>query len=181
MTERVSYEAQVNQIPAPYYYPQQTVPSKKRKYGTMLIGGLLGMNAYYLPVSKDTFVQRGFDRKRDDNFDQIRKLKTVAEEIEKENISTESKMILQEMGLPEDVSAITAKCVELEKEVTDPSSVQTIKGKFISSFENFKKKTHKMDAECSDAFRAAKWNKFKWGVGIGAGIGLALGLLSSRE
>jgi len=180
MTERVSYEAQVNQIPAPYYYPQ-TGSSKKRKYGTMLIGGLLGMNAYYLPVSKDTFVQRGFDIKRDDNFDQIRKLKTVAEEIEKENLSTESKMILQEMGLPEDINAVTAKCVALEKEVTDPSSVRTIKEKFINSFENFKKHTHKMDAECSDAFRAAKWNKFKWGVGIGSGIGLALGLLGSRD
>ena len=54
-------------------------------------------------------------------------------------------------------------------------------GYFFVFIPNFKKKTHKMDALCSDAYREVRRNKFRWGVGIGAGIGLALGLMSNRD
>jgi len=178
MTERINYEAQINQVPYSYIQPQS---SNKRKIGMMVAGGLIGMNAYYIPVKKDVFVQRGFDIKRNDNFSQIRSLKNIAKEIEKNEVSTESKMILQQMGLSEDINAITAKCDSLEKEVTDKASVKQIKDKFIDCFDRFKNKTHLMDGVCSDAYREVRRNKFKWGVGIGAGVGLALGLIGSRD
>ena len=44
-----------------------------------------------------------------------------------------------------------------------------------------KKNQHLMDNNCAEAFKSLKWNKFKWGVGIGAAIGLALSLMTSRE
>ena len=180
MVERVNYEAQVNQMPVPYYYPPAS-SSKKRVLGMTVAGGLIGMNAYYLPVKKDVFVQRAFDMTRDEAFDDISRLRDIAVEVDKGEVSTESKMILQQMGVAEDRGAITNKCAELENKVTDKTSVQTLKDNFANVFDNFKKKTHKMDALCSDAYREVRRNKFRWGVGIGAGIGLALGLMSSRD
>lgn len=179
MVERVNYEAQINQTP--YSYMPAQGSSKKRKLGMTVAGGLIGMNAYYLPVKKDVFVQRGFDMKRNDNFSQIRSLRNIAEEVERNEVSTESKMILQQMGLAEDITAITNKCDALEKEVTDPASVKNIKNKFITCFDTYKKDTHLMDSACSDAFREVRRNKFRWGVGIGSAIGLALGLMGSRD
>lgn len=180
MTERINYEAQINQMPYPYLQASTTY-SKKRKLGMMAAGGLIGMNAYYIPVSKDVFVQRGFDMKRNENYSQIRILKNIATEVEKNNISEESKIILQEMRLNADVNEIIAKCDSLKKDVTEANSVKQIKDKFIDCFERFKNKTHLMDSTCSDAYREVRRNKFKWGLGIGAGIGLALGLMGSRD
>ena len=180
MVERVNYEAQVNQMPVPYYYPPAT-SSKKRVLGMTVAGGLIGMNAYYLPVKKDVFVQRAFDMTRNEAFADISRLRDIAVEVDKGEVSTESKMILQQMGVAEDRSAITNKCIELENKVTDKTSVKTLKDNFANVFDNFKKKTHKMDALSSDAYREVRRNKFCWGLGIGAGIGLALGLMSSRD
>ena len=39
------------------YYPSSPSASKKRKIGATIAGGLIGMNAYYLPIKKDVFVQ----------------------------------------------------------------------------------------------------------------------------
>ena len=175
----VNYEEQINQ--SPYYYSTYNVHSYKRKVGGMLAGGLLGTLAYYIPVSKDSFVQRGFDMERNEAYEQIRSLKNIAEEVEAGKVSTKSKMILQDMGLAEDVSEITNKCTELERKYSDKVSVKNIKDKFADSFERCQNKTSAMDAQASDAYKAVRRNKFKWGVGIGAAIGLALGLLTSRD
>ena len=40
------------------YYPTSPSASKKKKIGATIAGGLIGMNAYYLPVKKDVFVQK---------------------------------------------------------------------------------------------------------------------------
>lgn len=175
----VNYEAQINQMPTPYLPSKPS--GKKQQAGLALFGGLVGMNAYYLPVTKDTFVNRAFEMKRNENFDDIVSLRNVAEEVEKNKLSTESKMILSQMGLPEDINAITAKCDTLEKEVTDSSSVKRIKDSFVSTFDRCKNKTHLMDAASSDAYKAVKRNKFRWGVGIGTAVGLAIGLMSNRD
>ena len=181
MVERVNYDAQVNQMPVPYYYPQSLGSSVKKLVGMTVAGGLVGMTGYYFPVQKDVFVQRAFDMTRNDVYDDISRLRDIAVEVDKGEVSTESKMILQQMGVAEDRTAITNKCIELEKKVTEKSSVKTLKDGFASVFDNAKKKTHKMDALCSDAFREVRRNKFRWGVGIGASIGLALGLIGSRN
>ena len=181
MVERVNYEAQINQMPVPYYYPSSGKSSKKRVLGMTVAGGLIGMNSYYLPVKKDVFVQRAFDMTRNEAYEDILRLKDIAIEVDKGKVSTESKMILQQMGVAEDRGAIANKCIELENKVTDKTSVKTLKDGFANVFDNAKKKTHKMDALCSDAYREVRRNKFRWGVGIGAGIGLALGLMGSRD
>lgn len=176
----VNYDAQVGQMPIPYSTVSPS-GSRKRKLGATIAGGMLGMNAYYIPISKDSFVNRAFDITKKEADEQIATLKSIAEEVAKGEVSTESKMILQDMGVAENVSAITNKCTALDKSVSDPSAVKALKQNFSRNFANYKKNAALMDNTCAKAFKAVKQNKFKWGVGIGAGIGLALGLMSSRD
>lgn len=171
-----SYDAQMN----PMYYPASPRSSAKKAIGMTMIGGLIGMNAYYLPVKKDVFVQKAFDITKEEATEQINTLKTIAEEVEKKKVSTPSKMILTDMALPEDVTAISNKCSEIEKKVTDPEAVKTLKDSFSKNFENYKKNAALMDNNCAEAFRSIKWGKFRWGMGIGAAIGLALSLMSDK-
>ncbi len=163
------------------YYQPNPVASKKRKMGATIAGGLIGMNAYYLPVKKDAFIQRAFDITKNEADEKIRILANVAKEIEEQKVSTESKMILQEMGLREDLQAITQKCIELDKEVSDPARVKALKDSFSTNFKNYKKDVALMDNNCASAFKAIKRSKFWWGTGIGSAIGLALSLMGSRD
>ncbi len=170
-------------------YPQITpnmvytspAAAKKRKAGATILGGMLGMTAYYLPFTKDEFVNKAFKITKNEANAQIVSLTQAVKEIEKNALSSESKMILQEMGVNPDIREITQKCMDIDKKVSDPDSVKTLKTYFSNNFKNFKKNPHLMDNNCSDAFKALKWNKFKWGMGIGAALGLAFSLLSSRE
>lgn len=177
----VNYDAQVGQMPTPYYSGGSSSGSFKRKLGLALAGGMIGMNAYYLPVQKDSFVNRAFDITKKEADEQISTLKGIAEEVANNSVSTESKMILQDFGLAEDVVAITNKCTELDKRVSDPASVKALKEDFSRNFKRYKKNIALMDNNCAKAFKGVKQNKFKWGAGIGVGIGLALGLLTSRN
>ncbi len=161
-----------------YYSPSA---SKKKKVGATIFGGLLGMTAYYLPVTKDEFVNKAFKVTRDEANSKIASLTQAVKEIEKNSLSSESKMILQEMGVKADIKEITKKCMDIDKDVSDPGSVKKLKTYFNNNFKNFKKNPHLMDNNCADAFKSIKWNKFKWGMGIGAAIGLALSLMSSRD
>lgn len=176
----VNYDAQVGQIPTPYSTISPS-GSNKRKIGLALAGGMIGMNAYYLPVQKDSFVNRAFDITKKEADEQISALKSIAEEVANNKVSTESKMILQDMGLAEDVAAITNKCTALDRRVSEPNSVKALKEDFSRNFKSYKKNAALMDNTCAKAFKGVKQNKFKWGAGIGAGIGLALGLLTSRD
>lgn len=176
----VNYDAQINQMPTPYYSMIPT-SSKKKTLGLATAGGLIGMNAYYLPVTKDAFVQRAFNVTKKDAFEKIETLKVIATEVAENRVSTESKMILQDMGLSESVSDITRKCSELAKKVTDSAEVKSLKADFDNNFKSYKKKPSLMDNNCAEAFRLIKRNKFRWGIGIGAGIGLALGLMTSQD
>lgn len=177
----VDYETQINQMPIPYSSGTTHSSSKKKTAGIMIAGGLIGMNAYYLPVKKDVFIQRAFDITKAEADNKIVTLKNIAKEIEQNKISTQSKMILQEMGLPQDIVAITNKCIEIDKKVSDPEEVKNLKNSFDTNFSTYKKKISTMDNNCAEAFKAIKRNKFRWGVGIGSAIGLALGLLASRD
>ncbi len=167
--------------PSMTYYQPNPAAERKRKIGATLAGGLIGMNAYYLPVNKDIFVQRAFDITKEQTQAQIATLAKIAKEVDKKSITTESKMILQEMGLPEDVNAIAQKCIELDNNITDTYSVKNLKDKFKKNYDTFRKQPSLMDKTSNEAFRAVKKTKFKWGAGIGATIGLALSLLTSRE
>jgi ElaB/YqjD/DUF883 family membrane-anchored ribosome-binding protein len=175
----VNYDAQVGQMPTPYY--TSSSGSRKRLMGLTLAGGLIGMNAYYLPVKKDTFVSRAFNITKKEADEKIAVLKSIAEEVAQNDISTESKMILQDMGVAEDVVAITNKCSALDKSVSEPARVKALKEGFSRNFNTYKRNVASMDNVCAKAFKAVKQNKFKWGVGIGSAIGLALGLIASRD
>lgn len=166
-----------------YYSSYSTSPavSRKKIAGAMLAGGLLGMNAYYFPVNKDIFVQKSFDLTKAEADNQIAVLTGIAKEVDNKSVSTQSKMILQEMGLGQDVVEITKKCIDLDKSVTDPAAVKKLKAGFDSNFASYKKQPSLMDNTCAEAFRTIKRNKFKWGTGIGAAIGLALGLILSKN
>ena len=111
----------------------------------------------------------------------IASAKDIAIEVEKNKVSTQSKMILQDLGLSEDVIAITNKCSELDRSVSDPVKVKALKDDFAKNYSSYKKDVSLMDNTCAEAFKNAKRNKFKWGAGIGAAIGLALSLLSSND
>ena len=163
--------------PSMTYYQPNPSAARKRKIGATMAGALIGMNAYYLPVSKDIFIQRAFDITKNQTQSQIATLAKIAKEVDKKAVSTESKMILQEMGLTEDVSVITQKCIELDKKITDKTAVKN----FANNFDTFKKQPSLMENTCNEAFRSVKKTKLYWGLGLGAAIGLALGLLSSRE
>ena len=163
------------------YYAPNPSASKKKRLGATVAGALIGMNAYYLPIKKDTFVQRAFDITKEEANQKIRALTQAAKEVENKKVNTISKMILQEMGVPEDLQAITNKCIEIDKEVSDPTKVINLKTQFANNFANYKKTQNLMDNNCASAYKAIKRSKFWWGTGIGATIGLALGLLSSKD
>ncbi len=167
--------------PSMTYYQPNPSAARKRKIGATMAGALIGMNAYYLPVSKDIFIQRAFDITKNQTQSQIATLAKIAKEVDKKAVSTESKMILQEMGLTEDVSVITQKCIELDKKITDKTAVKNLKDNFANNFDTFKKQPSLMENTCNEAFRSVKKTKLYWGLGLGAAIGLALGLLTSRE
>ena len=176
----VNYDAQVGQMPVPYSTISSS-GSRKRKIGATMAGAMIGMNAYYLPVKRDSFVNRAFDTTKKEAEEQITALKSIAEEVAINKVSTESKMILQDMGLAEDVVVITNKCTALDRRVSDPTSVKALKADFSRNFDSYKKNIALMDNNCAKAFKGVKQNKFKWGAGIGAGIGLALSLITSRD
>lgn len=163
------------------YYPPNPSAQKKKTLGLAVAGGLIGMNAYYIPVKKDVFIQRAFDVTRDEATSQILALKTAAKEVTENKITPESKMILQEMGLSEDFQQITDKCIELDKKVSDPANVKRLKADFASNFANYKKDVSLMDNNCAKAFKLIKRNKFMWGAGIGAAIGVALSFIFGRN
>lgn len=166
--------------PAPYY-PISRAASIKRAIGLTMTGGLIGMTAYYTPVKKDSFIQQAFDITKQEADEKIVALRNIAEEVAQNKVSTQSKMVLQDMGLNEDVVAITNKCSDIDKKVTDSVSVKALKDDFSRNFDNYKKNSALMDNTCAAAFKAVKRNKFRWGVGVGAAIGLALSLLASKN
>lgn len=163
------------------YYPPSPSAQKKKTIGLAAAGGLIGMNAYYLPVKKDVFVQRAFDVTHNEATTQILALRNAAKEVLENKVSPESKMILQEMGLSEDFKQITNKCIDLDRKVSDPSSVKNLKADFASNFAKYKKDASLMDNNCAKAFKIIKRNKFLWGLGIGAAIGAALSLIGSKS
>ena len=174
----VNYDARIDQMPAQCY---TATGSNKRKIGATLAGAMVGMSAYYIPVTKDLFVNKAFNLTKNEADKQIAILKSIAEEVANRKVSTESKMILQDMGLAEDITDITNKCTALDKSVSEPTAVKSLKQNFSRNFESYKKNIALMDNICAKAFQAIKQNRLKWGIGIGAGVGLALSLMTSRD
>ena len=171
----MNYDAAMNPIPA------QRPSEKSRRIGATLMGGMLGMTCYYLPISKDTFVNSAFSVVRKNAEKDIKTLTLAAEEISKNRLSEENRIILKEMGVDETQAAISAKCKELKESITDPDTVKNLKKSFAENFKKYKKDASLMDAVTSKAMSNIKWNGFKWGMGIGAVLGAALSLITAKE
>lgn len=171
------YDASMN-----YYGSQSTTVSEKSKRaGATLLGGIAGMTCYYLPVSKDTFVNEAFRVTKKNVENDIKAMKTAADEIAKNKLSNESKIILHRLGVAETVDDIKVKCKTLKDGVTDTATVKALKKDFADNFKKYKKDASLMDTTTSNAMSNIKWNGFKWGMGIGAVLGAALSLIATKD
>ncbi len=164
-----------------YYTAPTRSGSAKNITGAVLGGALIGMNARYIPISKNDFVEKAFDIHRFNVETQISSLKNAAAEVEKNNLSSASKMLLQAHGLAEDVVQISDKCITLDKSICDETKVKDYKNALAESFDSVKKHAGLRNNEAAEAISAIKKSKFYWGMGIGVCVGLALSLLSSRD
>lgn len=148
--------------------------NKAKAVGAGAVLGLVGMNAYFLPVTKDRFVRTAFNMVRENTEDTIERLNESAVQIVNKKIRPENKMFLSQLGVTETIDAINAKCVELKKSVTDADAVKLLKKGFEDNFKNFKKSEALMDNVVSDAFRRIRWTNFTWGAAIGFVLGAVM-------
>ena len=154
--------------------------NKTKSIGAGACLGLIGMNAYFLPVTKDRFVRTAFNIVKEDTEDKIELFKDSAIQVLNKKVKPENKLFLLQQGIAEDIDAINAKCVELKKSITDKDSVSILKKSLEDNFKNFKKSEALMDNIASDAFKRIKWSNFTWGAGIGFILGCVMGSSASQ-
>lgn len=171
-----NYDASMNYGGA---YPAPT--SKSKKAGAALLGGLVGMTCYYLPVGKDVFVNEAFRVTKNCTEKDIKGLEEAAAEISKDKLSSEGKLLLRRLGVSETVDAVADKCKTLKESLANPTNVKNMKADFDKNFKSYKKQASLMDTNTAKAMSNIKWNGFKWGAAIGAVLGLALSLVLGRE
>ncbi len=151
----------------------RTIMPSGRATGAML--GVVGMGAYYLPVTKDRFVRTAFDIVKNQTEDTIEQLNDAALSLAKGKLKPEDKVFLSQNGVAETVDAITAKITDLTKSITDSDVVKNIKKDFADNFKDFKKSEALMDSVSSKAFSRIRWQNFGWGAVIGFILGNAIG------
>lgn len=148
---------------------------RSKSIGTGAVLGIVGMGAYYLPITKDRFVRTAFDIVKNDAEDKVELLNKAAVEITEKKLKPENKLFLSQLGISETVDAINAKCIELTKSITDKDSVKAMKKDFDDNFKMYKKSEALMDNVPSQAFSKIRWTNFGWGAAIGFVLGAVLG------
>jgi len=156
-------------------------PDRSKAMVSGIMAGTVGMSAYFLPVTKDRFVRSAFCIQKELTEDKIDKFTETANQIAKKNLKIENKMFLKGEGVSEDIDAISRKCIDLKKIITDNDSVQNIKKVFADNFASYKKSEASMGNIASNAFKRIRWTNFGWGAGIGFIIGAALGAAASKS
>lgn len=149
--------------------------NKSKSIGAGACLGLIGMNAYFLPVTKDRFVRTAFNIVKEDTEDKLEFFKNSAIQVMDKKVKPENKLFLLQQGVAEDVEAINAKCVELKKSITDKDIVSVLKKGLEDNFKSFKKSEALMDNVASDAFKRIRWSNFTWGAAIGFIFGCVIG------
>ena len=149
--------------------------NKSKSIGAGACLGLIGMNAYFLPVTKDRFVRTAFNIVKEDTEDKLEFFKNSAIQVMDKKVKPENKLFLLQQGVAEDVEAINAKCVELKKSITDKDIVSVLKKGLEDNFKSFKKSEALMDNVASDAFKRIRWSNFTWGAAIGFILGCVIG------
>ncbi len=147
------------------------VNNAKSNLGMGATLGVVGMSAYYLPVTKDRFIRNAYDIRKEMAEDKIELLNKSAEELSKKKLSSESKIFLKDIGVAENIDDIANKCAELKKSFTDDGLVKTMKTYYADNFKNFKKSEALMDTVTSKAFSRIRWTNFGWGAAIGFILG----------
>ena len=100
-----------------------SVSPRSKRIGATVLGGLLGMTCYYLPVNKDLFVGTAFSVARKNAEKNIKALEIAADEISKNKLTNENKIFLTQMGVSENLQSIAQKCKELKESITDKDKV----------------------------------------------------------
>ena len=158
-----------------------SVSPRSKRIGATVLGGLIGMTCYYLPVNKDLFVGTAFNVARKNTEKDIKALEIAADEISKNKLTNENKIFLTQMGVSENLQSIAQKCKELKEAITDKAKVLALKKDFADNFKNYKNNESLMDTVTSKAMSTLRWNGFKWGMAIGALLGASLSLLATRD
>lgn len=109
----MNYDASIN------YLQRPTVSEKSKRIGATLLGGIAGMTCYYLPISKDTFVNEAYRVTKKNAENDIKALNLAADELSKNKLSNETKILLHRMGIAENIDAIKDKCKNLRESVTE--------------------------------------------------------------
>lgn len=152
--------------------PSQQNKSKAIGAGTAL--GVIGMSAYHLPVTKNRFVRTAYNVQKGLTEDIIERLNDSADEVAKNKVTPETKVFLNEHGVAETLDAISNKCIELKKSITDKNAVKTLKEYFANNFKDFKKSEELADVISSKALSRIRWTNLGWGAFIGFILGNAL-------
>ncbi len=164
--------------PANYYNaplaPQSTT---KRKVGLVLGGGLLGMLYYHRPVRQNEFIKFGFEQTVLDVQTQMAALKKARRELNSFGLSTDSKSMLNSLGVAENTDIINLKIKDLHKSINDPTEVSKIKQGLVSRFKNIKKDPALRTNVEKKTFELIRQSHLRWGVGIGAAVALVASLL----
>ena len=145
--------------------------NRSQAIGAGAVLGLAGMNAYFLPVTKDRFVRTSFNITKELTEDKLELLNESALQISNKKLKTENKMFLAQLGVDETIDAINAKCLELKKSITDPDKVKDLKKSFEDCFKDCKKSEAFMDNVSAKAFNKIRWTNFTWGAVIGFVLG----------
>lgn len=159
----------------------QPSQNKSKAIGAGAVLGLVGMNAYFLPVTKDRFVRTAFAVTKEMAEDKIDLLNESAIQITNKKLHPENKIFLSQLGISENLDEINAKCVELKNSITDSTIVKNLKQSFEDNFKTFKKSEASMDNVASKAFSRIRWTNFGWGAAIGFILGSVLASASSQS
>lgn len=157
----------------------QSSPNCSKSIGAGSVLGLVGMNAYFLPVTRDRFVRTAFSINKEMTEDKMDMLNESAIQIANKKLHPENKIFLSQLGVPEDIDEINKKCVELKNSITDSSIVKSLKQSFEDNFKVYKKSEASMDIVASKAFSRIRWTNFTWGAVIGFILGSVLGSVGS--
>ncbi|MDR1168870.1 MAG: hypothetical protein LBK53_08310 [Heliobacteriaceae bacterium] len=170
-------------IPPNLYVPgtNKAAGSKKSTLGLTMAGGLLGMLYCHKPVTRGEFINTAFDETCRDIQAQMSALKKARRELTIFRLSSDSSAFLDSYGIAHDSDAISARCSEITRSITEPGEVQNLKNNFRARFDTVKRNVNTRTNIESRAFKAIKQSNFWWGSGIGAAILLAVGLINSRN
>ena len=145
--------------------------SKSQQRTTGALFAVVGMSAYYLPVTKDRFVRTAFNIMKNQTEDTIEILNNTAIAVSKNKLKPEDKVFLQQNNVEENVNAINQKIAQLKKSITDNGAVKSVKQQFADNFMSFKKSEAAMGNTASKAFSKIRWTNFAWGAAIGLVLG----------